>query len=128
MMTKLEERLIKSILTLLYEPDIHDGTEKYGDYGGFTVERRSCLKVPNDEDPYNPMDNGYELFITTINDLKYIVLYRTWIDDEYGGHDGRVEALIKVDFFDAKYATHRLTEVSRLIKKFDYLLSQLEER
>ena len=128
MMTQLEEKLINSILILLYEPDITEGSEKYGDYGGLTIERRSCLKIPNLENPYDPFDMGYELFITTINDQKYIGLYRTWLDDEYGSHGGCVEALIKVDFFDEKRAGIRLSEVGRLIKKLNMLLSVLESR
>ena len=127
MMTNLEQNLVSTIITLLYEPAIVEGSKKYGDYGGLTVEKRSCLKMPGSDDFYDPFDNGYELFITTINDLKYIGLYRTWEGDGLDEPGGCVEALIKVNFFDAKYAAHRLTEANRLIKKFDILLSQLEK-
>lgn len=127
-MTKLEQSLVQAIITLFYEPEIHEGGDTYGDYDGLTVERRMVLKIPNLENPFDPIgDNGYELFITTICDRKYIGLYRTWTDDEYGGHEGRVEALINTDIGTHKYATHRLTEVNRLIEQFSMLLSSIKK-
>ena len=128
MMTKLEQNLVEALIILFYEPEIKSVSDKYGDYGGLTIDRRMCVKVPDSEDPYDPMSCGYELFVTTINDLKYIGLYRTWIGDEYGAREGRIEVLISSYIGNSKYSAQRLVEIKRLTKAFDMLLVQDNDR
>lgn len=118
-MTKLEMALVSKIVELLYEPEVHEGSEKWGDYGGFDVEHRFVLQRCENDDPMR-CGFGLELFVTKLQDEYYLGLYRTW-EGEYGEHEGAVEALIRFDM-DPKYSSWRVTEMQRLIRKVNGLI------
>lgn len=123
-MTKLELALVSKIVELLYEPEVHEGSEKWGDYGGFKVERRFVLQKFCDD--YDPMRYGFglELFVTKLQDELYLGLYRTW-EEEYGEREGAVEALIRFNT-DFKYGLDRVTEMQRLIHKINGLIENAD--
>lgn len=127
-MTKLELSLMSTIATLLYEPSITEGSEKWGDYGGFDVERRFVLRRAREEDtdPFDLYVYGLELFVTKLQDEHYLGLYRTW-ESEYGEQEGAVEALIHFNT-EFEYGTHRILEMERLIRKVNGLIENSDLR
>ncbi len=123
MISEIDMRIFKTIVELMYEPKLHEGSPKVGDYGGFDINRRIIIVMPSSNDS---RISGYELFTTKVNEEEYVGLYRTWYND-YGGMDGGVVSMLNLEISDEDYPAQRLFEVELLFGWIKTLISQFEK-
>ena len=110
-MTELERNTAKALLELFYEPDVHEGSREKGEYGGFDVERRFVIKS---QDSADCLDQGIELFTTTVNGDPYVGVYRTWECDGEDSEGGVIDAMIRLNLKN-EYPCQRISEFERLL-------------